>query len=300
MSLPANLPFFKMSGSGNDFVVVDGRLAGASAILDPQVVRRVCARRTGVGADGVVLLAPEAGAAFRMIYINADGSRASMCGNAALCSTRLAVELGTAEAEGMEFETDSGRVSARLRDGVPEIDLAPIREVRLGIDLGLDAGERKLGFVRAGVPHVVVRCNDVELVDVKRRGSALRHHSALSDGANVNFVAPDSTTAHGPPDQAFAVEEGAAAFADTSLRNDSWAMRTFERGVEGETLACGTGAVSSALMLRLWGESGDETWIRTRSGRLVRVRLRQDGVAWHPSLAGEGRIVFQGTLREIA
>lgn len=300
MSLPGSLPFFKMSGSGNDFVVVDGRIAGASAILDPDVVRRVCARRTGVGADGVVLLATEAGAAFRMIYLNADGSRASMCGNAALCSTRLAVELGVAGAEGMEFETDSGRISARFRDGVPEIDLAPIREVRAGIDLGTEPGERTLGFVRAGVPHVVVRCNDVELVDVERRGSALRHHAALSDGANVNFVSPDSTTGYAPAGASFASPEGAGAFAESSVRKDAWAMRTFERGVEGETLACGTGAVSSALMLRLWGESSDETWIRTRSGRLVRVRLRRDGEVWRPSLAGEGRIVFEGTLRELS
>ena len=299
VSLPANLPFFKMSGSGNDFVVVDGRLPGAESVIEPWTVRRICAPRTGVGADGVVLLTVEGGAAFRMIYVNADGSRASMCGNAALCSTRLAVELGMAGARGMEFETDSGRIAARLADGIPEIDLAPISEVRVSIDLGLDRGERRMGFVRAGVPHVVVRCDEVEQVAVESRGGALRRHQALADGANVNFVSPDTTIVHGNPGAAIGVARGADEFAETSLRDGAWAMRTFERGVEAETLACGTGAVSSALMLRLWGESGDETWIRTRSGRLVRVRLRQADGVWRPSLAGEGRIVFQGTLREL-
>lgn len=295
MSAGAGLDFFKMSGSGNDFVVVDGRLPGSSEVIGPSTVRQICERRTGVGADGVVLLAPEADVAFRMIYVNADGSRASMCGNAALCSTRLAVELGLADGAGMVFETDSGRISARLIDGVPEIDLAPIRDVDPDFSLGFQTGERRMGYAMAGVPHLVVQCSDVELVDVERRGGRLRRHEAFAEGANVDFISTEGAE----------VASDARGEGEVSHRTEElveapvWAMRTFERGVEAETLACGTGAVSSALMLRLWGESGDETWIRTRSGRLVRVRLRRDGDAWYPSLAGEGRVVFQGSLREL-
>ena len=299
MSRGIGLAFFKMSGSGNDFVVVDGRLSGASGILEPAMVRRICERRTGVGADGVVLLAPEAGAAFRMIYVNADGSRASMCGNAALCSTRLAVELGLADAARMEFETDSGRITARLVDGVPEIDLAPIREVDPDFSLGFRGGERRMGYALAGVPHLVVQCEDVQLVDVRGRGGGLRRHDAFAEGVNVDFISV------GDADPAGGAGDATGVSRPTESPGESpgapvWDMRTFERGVEDETLACGTGAVSSALLLRLWGDSGDETWIRTRSGRLVRVRLRRVGDAWHPSLAGEGRIVFQGALRELA
>ena len=274
VSAPMGLGFYKMSGSGNDFVVFDGRQEGTAAAVEPLAVRALCDRRTGVGADGVVLLAPEPEVAFRMIYINADGSRAGMCGNAALCSTRLAVELGLAPGEGMEFETDSGRVRARLVDGQPEIDLAPIREVDSGLDLPREPGERRMGFVEAGVPHLVIEVDAVDGVDVQRRGRMLRHDKGFAAGANVDFVARDP---------------GGSA----------WSMRTYERGVEDETLACGTGAVSCALMLRLWGLSGDETRIRTRSSRIMRVRLRREGVSWLPALAGEGRVVYEGRLRDV-
>ena len=274
MSALDRLGFYKMSGSGNDFVVFDGRQNGTSAVLDPVAVQAMCDRRTGVGADGVVLLAPEPGVAFRMIYINADGSRAGMCGNAALCSTQLAVELGLAAGQGMEFATDSGRVRARLVDGDPEIDLAPIRQVDTEVDLPREAGERRMGFVEAGVPHLVVEVDAVAGVDVQRRGRMLRHDKDFVAGANVDFVAGDSA-------------------------GDAWSMRTYERGVEGETLACGTGAVSCALMLRLWGLSGDETRIRTRSGRIMRVRLRRERESWLPALSGEARVVYEGRLRDV-
>ena len=268
------LEFYKMSGSGNDFVVVDGRQPGAERVIDPAVVRRLCERRTGVGSDGVILLAPEVGASFRMIYLNSDGSRAAMCGNAALCSTRLAAEIGLADAAGMEFLTDSGPVQARLERGLPEIDLAPIREVRPELDLSPHEGERRLGYVLAGVPHVVVCSDDVENVDVRGRGGELRRHPMFPEGTNVDFVSP-------------------------ARGRSAWSMRTFERGVEAETLACGTGAVASALLLTTWGMAGEETRILTRSGLVLRVRLRRRGNDWLPSLSGEGRIVFQGQLRDV-
>lgn len=267
--------FFKMSGSGNDFVVIDGRSVEWSAFTEPEVVRALCARRVGIGADGVVILTTEPSAAFRMIYLNADGTRAEMCGNAALCSTRLAVELGMASGGGFAFATDSGTVRARMRDGLPEIDLVPVGELRADAGISLEAGEERMGFTRVGVPHLVVRCPDVESVDVAGRGARLRRDPSLTDGANVDFVAPADP------------ERG------------QWAMRTFERGVETETLACGTGAVASALMLAAWGESGEETRILTRSGREVRVRHERRAGLWHPSLSGEGRIVYGGEIREL-
>ena len=274
----AGREFYKMCGSGNDFVFLDALAVPAGALGTEEAIRALCARATGIGADGVVYLEPAGdaaadGAAFRMRYHNSDGSRASMCGNAALCTTRLAVELGRADPAGFAFMTDSGLVRARIRDGRPQIDLAPVVGVMNEATVGLGAGERRIGFARAGVPHLVVEVPDVREVDLDGRGRALRFDPSLADGANVNFVAPTP---------------------------GGWRMRTYERGVEGETLACGTGAVACATVLSRWGAAvGREVTILTSSGRPLVVTLPADGEA-RPSLAGEGRIVFRGELREPA
>lgn len=263
-----------MSGSGNDFVFFDARAEAAGRLVDPEVVRRICARGTGVGADGVVFLEPSERADVAIRYLNADGSVASLCGNATLCSTRLAAELGAARPEGMRLETGAGVLSARIRRGLPEIDLQAVSEVRpyaAGIELA--TGERRVGFAVAGVPHLVIFCDDVERVDVARRGPPLRAHPTLRDGANVNWV---------------------------SRRGDGWAIRTFERGVEGETLACGTGAVASAVLLAAWEEAAESgAALETRSGRTLEVSLRRDVNVWLPSLRGEGRLVFRGELADV-
>ena len=267
------LPFWKMSGSGNDFVFFDARRGVPPGLDQPLAIQTICARGTGVGADGIVLLEPARDAAFGIRYFNSDGSLASLCGNASLCSTRLAVELGIASQAGFDFDTGAGRLSARLRDGLPEIDLQPVTEVRPDAGIPPGPGEHRIGFARAGVPHLTILVDDLETVEVVGRGRPLRHHPSLPDGANVNFVARDG---------------------------DAWAIRTYERGVEGETLACGTGAVASAVLLTVWGEATGDVALRTRSGRVLTVRLRRDGAGkWLPSLRGEGRIVFQGALDEL-
>jgi diaminopimelate epimerase len=236
-----------------------------------------------VGADGVVFLAPSETADFAIRYYNADGSLASLCGNASLCSTRLAAELGIAAPGSMRFETGAGTLSARLRaaDGQPEIDLEPVASLTPDVD-GIDRGpgERRVGFALAGVPHLVILCDDVETIDVAGRGPGLRSHRAVGPaGANVNWLS-----------------RRAAAAGEAG-----WAVRTFERGVEGETLACGTGAVASAAVLAAWGlapESG--TVLLTRSGRVLRVSFRTDESGRRcPSLSGEGRVVFRGELAEV-
>jgi len=270
--------FYKMCGSGNDFVFLDGRRSIPAELRTPAAIRALCERRTGVGADGVVYLDPPAAGstdAFRMRYHNSDGSLASFCGNATLCATRLGVELGIAPvADDFSFGSDAGTIVARLRSDLPEVELAPVQGlVEDAIHLEREAGEHQIGFAVAGVPHVVVRVDDVERVELEVRGRALRHASALGrEGANVNFVAPAG--------------------------DGAWLMRTYERGVEGETLACGSGAVSCASVLRSWGLAGDEATIVTRSGRPLIVRQPpQPGRG--PTLRGEGRIVFVGRLREL-
>lgn len=278
--IPAGRPFYKMSGSGNDFVVIDARREPPGHLADPDTIQRLCARGTGVGADGIVFLEASAVAAVKLVYLNADGSRADFCGNATLCTTRLAAELGLTLQSGgsrgveLTIETDAGVVAARLRDGLPEIDLQPVAEVRTTVpEIAPQAGESRIGFALVGVPHLVIRCEDVSTVDVVARGRPLRRHRAMTQGANVNFVSAGS--------------EG------------RWRIRTYERGVEAETLACGSGAVATGILLTVWGEANGPVELKTGSGRLLRVRLEHDGGCWKPSLAGEGRVVYQGQLAEI-
>jgi diaminopimelate epimerase len=270
--LPTGRTFFKMSGSGNDFIMVDAMVEPPGSLAHAETVRRVCARATGIGADGVVFLEPSDVANYRMTYLNSDGSRADLCGNASLCSARLATELGIVHDTEFRFETDAGILAARLQAEGPEVDLPPVSEVRTGLPIRLSSGERWMGFALAGVPHLVVRVDDVATVDVVGRGRPLRHDASLAQGANVNFVAPAS---------------------------GGFRIRTFERGVEGETLACGTGSVATAILLTEAGDATGDVTLTTRSGRVLRVRLRRSPEGWWPSLSGEARVVFEGRFGEL-
>ena len=267
--------FYKLTGSGNDFVFVDAREEPAGVLEQPSVIDALCARGTGVGADGIVFVEPPTlhRQRFSIRYLNRDGSLAELCGNASLCSVRLAAELGIVrEGEEFAFGTTAGPARGRLAADGPEIDLQPVAELTPQAPFMTQAGERRIGFAVVGVPHVVVLCGDVEAIDVVGRGRPIRYDPSLRAGANVNFVAP--------------------------ANDGSWAVRTYERGVEDETLACGTGSVATAALLGEWGEAGGvTTTIRTRSGRLLRVRFRETapGIIT-PSLSGEGRIVFRGEL----
>lgn len=266
--------FWKMSGSGNDFVFVDGRGDDVLTARVGQVdfIRRVCAPHTGVGADGLAIIQTSAQQDFRLSYFNRDGSRGELCGNASLCATRLAVELTIGSPGGLTFDADAGVIQARIRADEPEVDLQPPFDLRPDTAISRHLGELRMGFVHTGVPHLVVRTDDTGVLDLSSRGPELRYHESLAAGANVNWVAPD--------------------------RHGGWLMRTYERGVEAETLACGTGAVACAVMLGAWGEAGEVTALRTRSGRTLTVTVRTGPSGVVPSLAGEGRIVFEGKLRD--
>lgn len=271
--LPQGRTFYKMSGSGNDFIMVDATRDSPGMLAEAATVQELCARATGIGADGIVFLEPSAAADFRMTYLNSDGSRAALCGNASLCAARLATELGLVRQAEFRVETDSGILGARVDGGAAEVDLQPVSEVRARLPFRLDAGERWIGFALAGVPHLTVRVDNLDAVDIVGRGRPLRFDPSLAQGANVNFVAPDGA--------------------------DGWRIRTYERGVEGETLACGTGSVATAILLCEMGEADQEVSLQTRSGLVHRVRLTRASGAWLPSLSGEARIVFQGQFGEL-
>ena len=264
--------FWKMSGSGNDFVFFDAMREPAGELATPEWIGRLCERRTGIGADGVVFLEPHPIQAFSMRYFNRDGSLAEMCGNAALCSTRLARVLGIAPEGSFTFETVSGPVTGRFVSGAPEIDMVPVTQLAATFETEREPGEERVGFARVGVPHLVVLVPDVETVDVFQRGRALRYLDSLRDGANANFVSRD--------------------------QRGQWSIRTYERGVEEETLACGTGAVATAALLTTWGRIDGRVALRTRSGRDLVAKVSAAPEQGTPVLAGEGRIVFDGTLGE--
>ena len=265
--------FYKMSGSGNDFVFFDLSEGPAGDLERPEAIRALSARGTGVGADGVVFLRPGSDDEFSIRYFNSDGSLGELCGNATLCALRLATEVGIVSGNEVSIATDAGIIRARMADGLPEIDLAPVTEVRVDVpEIQRLPRESFLGFVRAGVPHIVIVDEHVVTADIIGRGSGIRRDRSLRDGANVNFVS------EGP---------------------DGWSMRTYERGVESETLACGTGAVATGILLTEWGRAHSPVRLRTKSGRILEVRVRREGSAFLPSLRGSADIVFVGQLRDL-
>jgi diaminopimelate epimerase len=270
--------FYKMSGSGNDFVVFDGRSMPRHQWSAAEI-RLLCDRRNGVGADGLVLLSPSPPEGLRMTYWNADGSRGAMCGNAALCCGRLAVLLQMVPAGQFCLQTDAGSVMVRTTassDKTAEINLPDFDVPETFSAVPLATGERWMMFGRTGVPHLVIAVDDIELVEPGTRGRALRHHPSLGpEGANVNFI------------------------ARPRAQDRRWLIRTYERGVEAETLACGTGTVAAAISLAARAEADLPLAFQSRGGAELRVAAVVSGsrasAIW---LGGEGRLVYEGLWKD--
>lgn len=263
-----------MSGAGNDFVVVDDRRHVFPRPL-AKWARRLCCRQEGIGADGLLLMEKSRRAAFRMLYFNADGSRAAMCGNGARCLAWFAHEQGLKRSR-FSFETDRGLVGAEVHDREVEIVLGDARDYR--VHQALKAGNKLLpvSFIIMGVPHAVCVVRRLDGVEIVKWGRALRFHRAFQPaGANVNFV--QRVNAH-------------------ALR-----VRTYERGVEAETLACGTGVVASAVVAGLKGLVRPPVTCLTRGGEslVVCFRLipgRSERLAADITLRGPVRLTFKGRI----
>ena len=263
--------FYKMSGSGNDFVFFDEADGASGPFRSSAAIESLCARGTGVGADGVVFFDRSDPAGVSISYYNSDGSVGELCGNATLCTVRLAELLGTTMEGDLRIRTDAGDVTGRLVDGVPEIDLEPVTDVSPEWSaIPPVEPEMRVGYALVGVPHIAIEAPDIGSVDVTGRGSQVRRHRSLAQGANVNFLA--------------------------RTKDGRWAIRTYERGVEGETLACGTGAVAAAILLASWRVAVGPVRLLTRSGRELTVTLRQENNLWYPSLKGGAELVFTGEL----
>lgn len=263
------LSYTKMHGCGNDFVMIDGRQG-----LPPERLGRlaqlICDRRRGLGADGIVVLYPaREGADFEMRYVNASGLPGEMCGNGARCAARFAAEIGLAGRR-HSFRTDAGIVRAEVGEGQVTIEIPPPAEIELGLRLDLGGRQAEVHKLMVGVPHAVTFVADVDRHPVDIEGPILRRHPAFPAGCNANFI---------------------------ELRDGEIRMRTFERGVEAETLACGTGAVACAAIVFLKGLGGAQAKVRTRGGDRLEVVLKQEATRFTRAvLSGPTEIVARGEI----
>src|ERR1019366_2830345 len=241
------IPFWKMSGSGNDFIIVDNRrhvLRGGYGAW----AKRLCHRQFGVGADGLLLLELDKREAFRMVYYNADGSRAAMCGNGARCMAYFAHAHGAAPSA-FRFRTDAYSVGAKVDGRIVQVSLADARDYQPERPAKVDGKTYRPAFLNMGVPHAVLFVPDADKVYVGGLGRALRFHKAFGPkGANVNFV---------------------QKIGPHKLR-----VRTYERGVEGETLACGTGVTASAIAAAMKGIVKSPVHCVVASGDTLEVKFK--------------------------
>jgi diaminopimelate epimerase len=237
------IPFVKMSGAGNDMILVDHR-DGKVAGREEELARAVCDRRFGVGADGLILLESDAGADFRVRFFNPDGGEYALCGNGARCIPAFAASIGIPGPR-YAFRSDSGTHVGEMLDGATgRVELPPVREIRLDVACELDGKAVSVDWGDIGVPHAALWVESVDAVPIERWGPQLRASAAFGPGgANVSFV---------------------EKLAPGHLR-----MRTFERGVEGETWACGSGAAVVATLAAARGDREGPIRIGVRGGHLV-------------------------------
>ncbi|MDR1304772.1 MAG: diaminopimelate epimerase [Verrucomicrobiales bacterium] len=270
------LNFWKMNGAGNDFVCLDNR--DRQLRLSRRQIARLCCRQFGVGADGVLALEPArtADCDFRMRYYNADGGEAAMCGNGARCFARFAQQVTGSAARQLRFDTGAGPVGAEFFGRQVRVELTAPRDLRLDEKIQTPAGALTVSSLNTGVPHAVVIVSDTEKIDVPQTGAVLRWHRRFQpQGVNVNF---------------------AQVLAPGQIQ-----VRTYERGVEAETLACGTGVTATALVAAAKFGWRSPVTVSVRSGAKLRVLFTVSGSGvgaafTRVKLHGPAEFTFKGEL----
>ena len=262
-------PFFKMQGSGNDFIVIDNRSKANAPEVMPVWAKILCPHAFSIGADGIIFLemAEQAGSATtKWHFFNADGSRAEMCGNGSRCATLLANRLGMAPTEHV-MSTDAGPVSAKVftEVGEVEVQLTPVKDITMNARLDVAGQPLTVHFANTGVPHAVVISDDVKALDIKTLGAAIRYHQHFAPaGTNANFIQVVDRT--------------------------NLLLRTYERGVENETYACGTGAAASVAIAHALGLCDNKAKVTTSGGEQLEITVRGTEIF----LRGKAIIVYQG------
>jgi len=277
MSRGKTITFFKMSGCGNDFILLDHRKKFLADAELKKFASKICSHRLSVGGDGLILLesAKSGDADFSWRLFNADGSEAEFSGNGGRCAARLAYLLKIAPAQ-MTFETLAGRIKAQIHGENITIQFPKPNDLRLGLKIPVDGETYEGHFLNTGVPHLVYILSDLEKAAVLPLGRKSRHHAMFQpSGTNVNFISVKDP---------HRIE-----------------MRTYERGVEDETLACGTGAVASALIAGALGEVSSPVSLKQRSGQVLEVAFDWNGSQFgQVFLSGEARMIYEGQLWEEA
>jgi diaminopimelate epimerase len=267
-----SVPFVKMSGAGNDFVVIDNRALNLP--LSREQIARLCDRHFGIGADGILAVEPadQQDADFRMRYYNADGGEAEMCGNGARCFARFVHPLRRAHAERVRFLTPAGLITGEYVNDEVRINLTAPTEIKLHQRADFGWGEIEYHVMNTGVPHAVVYVPDAAQAEVVTQGRAIRRSPIFPRGTNVNFV---QVTDSG-----------------------KLIVRTYERGVEDETLACGTGVVASALVTHRVRRLALPLCLKVRGGDVLTVDAREQGDGYREvTLTGPATEVFTGEIR---
>lgn len=269
------IPFVKMSGSGNDFILIDHRKPFLDEGSLKEFIRKVCQRRTSVGADGLILVENSDKADFKWRFFNSDGSEAEMCGNGGRCVARFAFLKGISGSV-LTFETIAGILSAEVKDKRVKLELTKPHSLKLDGTIPIEGKELTFSYLNTGVPHTVLFTQDLERVDVVRLGSMIRYHPLFAPtGTNVNFVR---------------LEDG-----------NQLSIRTYERGVEDETLACGTGAVASALIAGFKGRAQSPVSIKTRGGEILIVYFEIEGEEVKKVfLEGDANVIYEAEMWEEA
>jgi diaminopimelate epimerase len=269
------IPFMKMSGSGNDFILIDHRKPILNRDQMKGFARKVCRRRVSVGADGLIFIEPSERADFKWQFFNADGSEAEMCGNGGRCAARFAFLKGIA-GPSLTFETIAGILSARVDGMRVKLEMTRPHHLKLDENLSVEGKTLSLSSLNTGVPHAVHFVEDVERWDVVRMGRAVRNHPHFApSGTNVDFV---------------------------QLGKDSrLIVRTYERGVEDETLACGTGVVASSLIAAFKGLVKSPASAKTRGGEELWVHFEIEGKeVKRVFFEGDVHIIYEAEMWEEA
>jgi diaminopimelate epimerase len=265
------ISFVKLSGAGNDYAIIDNR-QGVVPENQADFVRKVCARRVSAGADGLLLVENSDIADFKMRYFNSYGSEAETCGNGARCIARFAYMEKIVPSGEMKFETQAGIYGAQVMDDAVKLRMGDAVGMRLDFPIKLENGLHQVSFANTGVPHVVYFVDDLEKVDVVKLGRETRYHQDFQpEGTNANFIRVKD--------------------------EHSLDIRTYERGVEDETLACGTGCIASAIVAAAKGKASSPIVAHTRGDYLLKIyfTLEPQG-AKEVFLEGDARVIYRGYL----
>ena len=269
------IEFYKMSGSGNDFIIIDNRNNIVDESNLSNFIVNVCRRKMSVGADGVILVENTDNADFKWRFFNSDGSVAEMCGNGARCVARFAY-LNNIAGSNMSFETLAGLVKAEVIEERVKVKMTDPFDLETDVAIEFKNGLTSIYSINTGVPHVVMVKNSIDDIDIVKIGRKIRYHDRfLPAGTNVNFVC--------------------------HIKDNTIAIRTYERGVEDETLACGTGAAASAIVMAHKMKLDSPLSVLTRSGEYLNIFFKEkEGQYYDIYLEGDARIIYKAQLLEDA